>query len=299
MDIKTLKLFLSLTKTLHFANTADEVNMSTSAVSRSVRRLEEEIGQALFYRDNRKVELTRAGMLYQQFAEEVVLKWRAMEQAFNHEALAPSGVLNLFCSVTASYAILSSLLPQVRQRYPGIEVHVHTGDQADAIARIQASKEQIGITVRPKKLPDNLVFLPLTTTPLKIIAPMSDKSLLEELRQVSADSDWSSLPFIVSETGEARARLDDWFAGQGRKANIYAQVSGHEAIVSLVSLGFGIGLVPDLVIQSSPMKDVVRVFTPEPEIEDFDVGLIVQKHRLIEPIIKSFWQCGELITIDQ
>jgi LysR family positive regulator for ilvC len=297
MDIKTLKLFLSLTKTLHFANTAEQMNMSTSAVSRSVKRLEDEIGQILFYRDNRKVELTRAGGLYQSFAEEVIINWQSMQQAFTDEAQAPEGVLNLFCSVTASYAILSPLLPKVRQRFPGIEVHVHTGDQADAITRIQASTEQIGITVRPKKLPDNLTFLPLTTTPLKIIAPLPDKSLLEELRIMDKASDWLSLPLIVSETGEARARLDDWLAEQGKKANIYAQVSGHEAIVSLVSLGFGIGLVPDLVIESSPMKDLVRVLTPEPAIEDFEVGLIVLKHRLIEPIIQSFWQCGESIAI--
>ena len=57
------------------------------------------------------------------------------------------------------------------------------------------------------------------------------------------------------------------------KPNIYASVSGHEAIVSMVGLGFGVGLVPELVINNSPLKDKIQILNVEPALQPFAIGL--------------------------
>ena len=53
---------------------------------------------------------------------------------------------------------------------------------------------------------------------------------------------------ILSETGLARERFDAWCHTRGIKPRLYAQVAGNEAIVSMVGLGFGIGVVPQIVL---------------------------------------------------
>ena len=63
MDFDDLRLFLHLSRTLHFGRTSQECHISASALSRSIQRLEQSVGQQLFERDNRSVELTRAGAL--------------------------------------------------------------------------------------------------------------------------------------------------------------------------------------------------------------------------------------------
>ena len=95
---------------------------------------------------------------------------------------------------------------------------------------------------------------------------------------------------VLSESGLARSRVDQWFADQGLKPSIYAQVSGHEAIVSMVALGVGVGVVPELVMKNSPLMGRVRVLAVQPELEPFAIGLCAQTQRMNDPVVQALWQ---------
>jgi LysR family positive regulator for ilvC len=61
------------------------------------------------------------------------------------------------------------------------------------------------------------------------------------------------MPIILPEHGVARKRFEQWFRLRyGGRPNVYAQVSGQEALVSMVALGCGIGLSPIVVVDNSP-----------------------------------------------
>ena len=64
MDVRTLEVFLSTADTLNFSRTAEQLHMSVSAVSRNIQKLEEELGQVLFHRDRRHMELSPAGSAF-------------------------------------------------------------------------------------------------------------------------------------------------------------------------------------------------------------------------------------------
>lgn len=68
MDLQSLKLFLDITQTRSFIRTAEKNYMSASTLSRHIQRMEQEIGQPLFLRDNRQVILTEAGERFSHFA---------------------------------------------------------------------------------------------------------------------------------------------------------------------------------------------------------------------------------------
>lgn len=94
---------------------------------------------------------------------------------------------------------------------------------------------------------------------------------------------------IVSETGLARERIDGWFREQGIKPDIYAQVTGNEAIVSMVSLGFGVGVVPELVVENSPKQAKVQRLRVSRELEPFSIGICALKRKLSSPLVQAFW----------
>ena len=94
---------------------------------------------------------------------------------------------------------------------------------------------------------------------------------------------------IMSEEGPIRDHLNQWFSDIDTTPNIYAQVAGHEAIVSMVSLGFGIGVVPKIVLDNSPLKDKVSIMNNTPKLPSYDVGFCTLNKRLKSPIIKAFW----------
>jgi LysR family positive regulator for ilvC len=290
MDEKSLRLFVALSEQKHFARAANECNVSSSAASRAVSRIEDDVGVLLVERDNRRVELTIAGKQFLDYAKATLANWHELKQAIHSFSASPKGRLSLYCSLTASYSLLSSLLPPLRQQYPDIELRVHTGDQAASIQRVLSGDDDLAIAALPKTLNSRLCFKSLAQSSLQFVAPVMDCTPNKMLQEGLAEKiDWSKVPFILSESGLTRDNVNDWFGRQQLKPNVYAQVKGHEAIVGLVALGFGIAAVPQLVLDNSPLKSKVRVLGLTPGLEPIDVGIVCLKKRLDDPLVKAFW----------
>ena len=134
-------------------------------------------------------------------------------------------------------------------------------------------------------MPQTVSFKRISYSPLVLIQPQENPWHTKDTQ-----SFWQQVPFILSEKGVARERMEEWFKHQQITPNIYAQVAGHEAIVSMVSLGFGIGLIPQIVLDNSPLKDKVRSLPMEPELKPYEVGLCVAQKRLKSPIVRAFWE---------
>ena len=100
---------------------------------------------------------------------------------------------------------------------------------------------------------------------------------------------WAECPMILSERGPARQRVDRWFSTIGVSPKIYAQVAGNEAIVSMVSLGFGVGVVPRIVLDNSPLAGNVAILDVAPALAHSEVGLVTQKKSLANPLIRAVW----------
>ncbi|BBT18826.1 transcriptional regulator IlvY [Metapseudomonas otitidis] len=289
MDSHALRLFLSLADNLHFGKTSREQHVSPSALSRSIKQLEEELGAPLFVRDSRSVQLTREGQQFREYASEVMSGWHAIRQRLMQDQQDLHGELSLYCSVTASYSFLYDILSSFRQDYPRIEMKLHTGDPAKAVERVQQGLEDLAIGARPDNLPAGIDFQSITRSELRFIGPQSPQLLTEEqLHQPTAQS-WKDVPMILSEEGLARTRTDRWLKSHGIKPNIYAQVSGNEAIVSMVSLGFGIGVVPQIVLDNSPLAGRIRLYDIQPPLAAYDIGLFALEKRLKDPLIAAFW----------
>jgi len=283
-----LQLFIHLCKSLNFARTSAACHVSPSSLSRVIQRLEAEVGVPLFERDNRSVKLTSAGLAFRHFSEETRNNWLALQQELASRDQILQGEISLFCSVTASYSFLYELLSQFRRLHPAIELKIHTGDSALTLERIQQGHEDIGIAAIPQKVPANLSVQTITHTPLVFIAPIRDYYFDAALVQDN-DIAWDQVPMILSEQGLARQSSDAWFRRMGIKPSVYAQVAGNEAIVSMVSLGFGVGLVPELVVRNSPLRQSIRILNIEHDMLPFAIGLCVLKRKLTSPLIKAFW----------
>lgn len=289
MDARSLQLFLALAENLHFGRTSREQHISPSALSRSIKQLEDSVGAPLFLRDNRSVTLTREGRLFREYAGDTLRGWDSLRQSMRDDSDTLRGELSLYCSVTASYSFLYDILNDFRRNHPHIEIKLHTGDAAKAIERVQEAREDIAIGARPDSLPPSVVFQPIARSDLRFIGPMNALMLSDEqIRQPTLEN-WRDVPMILSEEGLARTRIERWLRRHGIRPKIYAQVSGNEAIVSMVSLGFGIGVVPQIVLDNSPLASRIRTYDIEPPLTPYDIGLFALEKRLKEPLVNAFW----------
>lgn len=291
MDTRALAVFLTVSDTLNFSRSSELLHMSVSAVSRTIQRLEDELGQPLLERDNRSVRLTGAGREFREYARNAVAQWQQVRRRLgSDEELA--GEVSLYCSVTATYSVLAPILEAFRTTHPSVEIKMHTGDQADGIGRILEGRDDVAVSGRPAQLSRRLEFLPLLESPLQFCAPTADCAVRDMVRAGdpgTGDIDWNGIPFIVPERGVTKEMLDAWFRERGIRPRIYAQVAGHEAIVAMVSLGLGIGIAPQLVIAASGMSAGVSVIAVPQGLPPLTVGLCSLRQRLASPLVKSLW----------
>jgi LysR family positive regulator for ilvC len=131
-----------------------------------------------------------------------------------------------------------------------------------------------------------MIFLPLAETPLEFIGPAVAPAIIVMRGE---EIDWQATPFILAEQGPARVRVEGWFRKRGMEPNIYAQVAGNEALLTMVSLGFGVGVVPRLVLEQSPLRDKVRVLTVQPRLAPFVIGACTLERNRGNPLVQALW----------
>ncbi len=290
MNIKSLQVFIHLCDSKSFAKTASAMHISPSALSRQIQKLEVETGQGLFVRDNRSVELTPAAKKLLPVALRILGEWQSYNAQLKGIEEELKGEIRLFCSVTASYSHLPELLTEFRIQHPFIEFKLQTGDPAIAIERVLADDVDVAISALPEQLPSRIEFETISEIPLSVIAPVGVSNFADELQKEKPD--WSNIPFIVPESGTARERANTWFKKMKIKPNIYAQVSGHEAIVSMVALGCGVGIAPDVVINNSPVKEKIQRLKVA-SIRPFKLGVCCKRSQLDNPLVKALWQVAQ------
>ena len=285
MDIKQLRQFIHLADSLHFGRASEASHISPSALSRSIKQLEDEVGVCLFERDNRSVALTAEGTIFLTYARESLAQWNTLRTQLMERTGELQGQISMYCSVTASYSFLFEILSEFRSNYPKIEIKLHTGDTEHAISQVLSNDEDFAITAKPDTLPTGLAFKPIALSPLLFIAPK--QGINGKATPISRLNE--TKPMILSEGGVARKRIDRWFKEQAIKPLIYAQVAGNEAIVSMVSLGFGIGVVPKIVLENSPLANTVDILDIHPTLKAYEVGIITLEKKLKNPLVNAFW----------
>lgn len=286
MDFHSLKLFLHLSTTLHFGRTAEACHISPSALSRTIHRLEDEIGLPLFIRDKRSVTLSDVGYNFKKFAQETIDRWEQFNNTLAQEDLR--GEIILYGSVTAAYGVLSDLFSAFRDLYPNIHLRLETGDAAQALEKVEDGAVDVAVAAKPETLPKNLMFKTLAVTPLLFIGPVVACDVTSMIGNGAVP--WEEVPLILAEQALSRRRVEAWFRGHGYKPRIYAEVAGHEAILSMVRLGCGIGAVPELVIENSIFKNDVQLLEVNPSLPSYEVGLCVHRGRITSPIVRAFWE---------
>jgi LysR family positive regulator for ilvC len=283
-----LQAFLHLAETLHFARSAKALHMSPSALTRCVQRIEEELGQPVFERTKRTVVLTRAGEIFREHARAQLAAHARLLEALAAESQAPTGELRIACTVTACHSVLPKLLARCRTRYPGIHLQLSTSDAARCLQRLENDEVDLAVVPEPDHPSDELQFVRLAYTELSLIAPSSDKELARRAQQ--GGSHWKGLPVILPRRGLERERIDAWFAQRAARPEVYAEVEGNEAILAMVALGCGVGVVPELVRKDSPLRGRIEPVEIKSPPRGYHVSLCAKTRTVTRRAVAALWE---------
>jgi LysR family positive regulator for ilvC len=277
MDLVELAAFAALARQLHFAKAAALVNLSPSALSRLLCRLEEETGARLLDRGKRRITLTEAGRVFLEFAEETLQKREAVSRRIAACGGSLRGILRVYASVTACYSILPPFAAALARACPELRLAVETGDPAEAGAAMAEGRVDLALAALAPGGAASYDRFSVRRTPLVFVAGRTGPygSLLPPGKaDIGPDEIWRH-PLILPHKGLARDRLDRWLRRHGRHPAIAAEVAGNEAILALAHLGLGLGFVPQLVLENSPFAAGLAQYRAGQEFGDYQLGFML------------------------
>ncbi|MGF6258720.1 DNA-binding transcriptional LysR family regulator [Ensifer sp. LBL] len=136
VDLNAISVFMAVAEARSFRAAAEHLGVTRSAVSQSLRRLEDRLGVALVQRTTRSVSLTEAGaQLYLRVAPALAEVGMALDATADRD-MAPTGLLRLAVSSIAERFISGALLASFAETYPTIQIDVTvTDEEFDIVAQ--------------------------------------------------------------------------------------------------------------------------------------------------------------------
>ncbi|MGB0661492.1 MAG: LysR family transcriptional regulator [Mangrovicoccus sp.] len=292
MDLRQLKHFAAVAQTLHFGQAADLLGMTQPPLSQSIKALEAELGMALFQRSRRSVALTAFGATWLEEVRPVLAQIEALPQKAAEIREGWAGRLELSFVSTADYSVLPALVHRYRQLYPDVTLALTEATSDRQIAELVEGKGQVGIIIPQSdaSLPSGFAYRCLLREPLIAAVPESwitEGRIRPENRALAADRA-VRLPLIVFPRRAAPLFHDlvtGFYTARGARPEIVQNAIQMQTIISLVSAGMGMALVP------ASLRNLARLGVryldltgPVPELE---TGLIWRQENPA-PVLQNF-----------
>lgn len=274
IDLKDASFFIRLCETENITKAAILCNVSPSTLSRTISKLENDLGFLLCTRDQKGINITPQGLAFAEFARETLKSYQNLKFNFNKEINELSGKVKIYCSVTASYIFIPRFLNEISLSMPSVELSLQTGDVANALDKLKDKEFNFVIApIDEENLSPEIEFVHLATFPLIFIAPANNIG--------NIDVNINEMPFIMSSHGLLNKKANEYFKKIDKFPSKIVNVEGHEAIVCMTALGYGVSLIPNLVAYLSPFKNDLHIKRDE-DFGFFKVGLCYRKDNLTE-----------------
>jgi DNA-binding transcriptional LysR family regulator len=251
VDTRQLRHFRAVAETLHFGRAAEQLGMTQPPLSQSIMALERELGAPLFVRTKRNVALTPLGEQWLVHVRAALESVGRLPEIARQLRDGEVGRLELSFVSTADYSILPTLVRRYSGLYPEVEIDLVEATSDVQIATLLAGQGHAGLIIPPAgaALPEQLSYRRLLVEPLIAAVP---ESWIDEGRIAHADGRLGAdalagAPVIIFPRRSAPAFYDlvvETLTALSGGARIVQEAIQMQTIISLVSAGLGIALVP-------------------------------------------------------
>lgn len=274
-DISDLRAFLAVADLGSFTAASDALHLSQSALSRRVDKLEEALGVDLFTRTTRKVELTTVGRAFVHKARNVLNELESALLGIRDVAERLSGEVTLACVPSAVGYFLPSVFDEYHARYPRIRIRVLDEASSDVLLAVTRGEADFGVTYIGTQEAD-IEFLPLIEEAFVLACPA--KHPLAKRKSV-AWKDLAEVNYIALAQGSGnRFLIDQALALSQSRPRCFCEVNHVPALVSLVTAGLGVGVVPRMALPPDGHGELSAVTLVDPAVSR-TLGLISRRGR--------------------
>lgn len=257
IDIRQLRAFVSLAKNGSFTHAARELCLTQSAVSHSLKALEEDLDCRLFDRVGKKILLTMPGEQLLRYAEKIFHEMNGARIALRKLDNWGQTQLRICASTTICQYVLPEVLREFKKSFPQATISIDPGDTPQAVELLRSKLTDLAICLDPGN-ESQLEFHPLFDDELLfIVGPEHPWSQRGEVDRAAIPSQ----QYILYNKGTYTFQLiENYFRREGLDLNTVIELRSMEAIKELVKLGLGASILAPWVIRKELAEQSLRAF---------------------------------------
>lgn len=258
MDLNALRQFLVVARLEHLSRAADELHIAQPSLSRTIARLESELGTPLFDRAGR-LRLNDTGKLFRGYVERSLGELDAGRRAVVEATSEGVGTVRL---ASETFLTLTGPLAAYKRAHPIIEVELKWTPAEDMARRLRAQDVDLCLASQPINA-DGLEAIQLLDEAVGVAVPLGHP--LAGRTSVSID-ELAEQPLVTARKGHWQRRLlDRLFAARDLGPKIVCEVDEPSAIADLIGAGLGVGLVPAIARRTATRAPLVWITVDSPD----------------------------------
>lgn len=284
-NLNYYKAFYMVAKYKNISKAADALFISQPAISKSLSRLEENLGCTLFSRTSRGVSLTADGEILYERIREAFAAIEAGEEELRHRTELGIGQLRIGVSTTLCKYILLPYLQNFIRQHPHIRITIECQSTLHTVELLESGQIDIGLIGAPKHH-GTLTFLPLKKIQDTFVATQSYLDNLSIREHTDSDLFLSATLMLLDEENITRQYINDYFYRNQIKTNQILEVSSMDLLIKFAKIGIGAAcVIREFVEQELKESTLIEIPMAEP-IESRSIGFAYSNsHKLSKSVL--------------
>ena len=247
MDNQNLKAFITVANSGSFSESAEQLHLTQSAISKRIAQLEHQIGKKLFDRIARQVTLTEAGTELLPRAQRILQEYENALQAINDLSGEASGTLRLAISHHLGLHRLPPVLKQFAQKYPKVTLDIEFMDSEKAYEQVLHGQSEVAVITLALESHHNIHSQKIWNDPLRFICAQDHP--LATLTKPDL-KDLAEYPIILPGLNTYTGRIiQNLFQQEGIPLKAPMSTNYLETISTMVEIGLGWSVLPETLVR--------------------------------------------------
>lgn len=243
MEFRHLRYFVVLADELHFGRAAKRLSISQPPLSLNIKQLEISLGVVLFERNSKGVKLTPAGLAFRESALRLLAEAEQAEETVRQVAKGVVSRVRIGFVGSMMYRGLPERLTAFQEAHPRVEILL---TEFNSVAQIDAlMREQIDLGfVHTDRVPRGLTRALYSSEPFVCCVPNGHAAARKKTMNLQSLADEPFVLFSRTASPDYYERVLALCAENGLQPRVRHEVRHWLSVISLVSKGMGVALVP-------------------------------------------------------
>jgi DNA-binding transcriptional LysR family regulator len=295
MELSQLEVFLAVAREGRFSRAAEKLFRTQSAVSQTIRKLEDELGEPLFDRSSREGVLTDAGRVLREYAEKLLnLRGDAQEALLELREVQKGKLVIAANEFTALY--LLPVLAEFRRVHPMIRIMVQRSLGSHIPDDLLRHAVELGVLSYDPQEPQLRSFV-VYLDELALVVPPTHPLASERqvsIRQLGAES---FVAHIVS--SPYRDKVIQAFKRYKTPLHMDVELPTLQAIKRFVAMGNGVAFVPEISVENEIARgELVRISVRELRLQR-KLRLVYRKEASLSHAARAFLKVAEAVALER